>query len=171
MKIMYTSQLLGYMRPPSKLLQNFVLFVPDPQVKSRAIRLYPGCPSSPIPHSHLDHFLKVCAPHFCLFRFVSIDLLLVSVQSKHRNSLFRYRSETTETKVLFRIVPKLVSVPVSVVSNRNYFRRTPLLPDPYPNPDPPVHMFFSLPDPDLWYTLQKKTTALNQEAFREKFFV
>ncbi len=112
-------------RPPSQLLRNFVLFVPDPQVKSRAIRLYPGCPSSPIPHSHLDHFFKVCAPHFCLFRFVSVDLLLVSVQSKHRNSLFRYRSETIETKVLFRIVPKLVSVPVSVVSNRNYFRRTP----------------------------------------------
>jgi len=65
--------------------------------------------------------------HFCLFRFVSVDLLLVSVQSKHRNLLFRYRSETTETKVLFRIVPKLVSVPVSVVSNRNYFRRTPYL--------------------------------------------
>ena len=64
-------------------------------------------------------------PHFCLFRFVSVDLLLVSVQSKHRKLLFRYRSETTETKVLFRIVPKLVSVPVSVVSNRNYFRRTP----------------------------------------------
>jgi hypothetical protein len=29
------------------------------------------------------------------------------------------RSETTETNVLFWIVPKLVSVPVSVVSNRN----------------------------------------------------
>ena len=57
--------------------------------------------------------------HFCLFLFVSVDLLFVSVQSKHRNSLFRYRSETTETNVLFRIVPKLVSVPVSVVSNRN----------------------------------------------------
>ncbi len=48
-----------------------------------------------------------------------IGLLFVSVQSKHRNSLFRYRSETIETNVLFRIVPKLVSVPVSVVSNRN----------------------------------------------------
>jgi hypothetical protein len=54
-----------------------------------------------------------------LFRFVSVDLMFVSVQSKHRNSLFWYRSETTETNVLFRIVPKLVSVPVSVVSNRN----------------------------------------------------
>ncbi len=32
---------------------------PDPQVKSRAIRLYPGCPSSLIPHSHLDHFKDV----------------------------------------------------------------------------------------------------------------
>jgi hypothetical protein len=64
-------------------------------------------------------------PHICLFRFDSVDLLPFSVQSKHRNALFRYRSETTETKVLFRIVPKLVSVPVSVVSNRNYFRRTP----------------------------------------------
>ena len=63
-------------------------------------------------------------PHFCLFRFVSVDLLVVSVQTKHRNSLFRYRSETTETKVLFRIVPKLVSVLVSVVSNRNYSKDT-----------------------------------------------
>ncbi len=36
----------------------------------------------------------------------------------NRNSLFRYR---TETNVLFRIVPKLVSV----VLNRNQFRRTP----------------------------------------------
>ncbi len=56
---------------------------------------------------------------------VLVGLLFVSVQSKHRNSLFRYRSETTETNILFRIVPKLVSVPVSVVSNRNKFRRTP----------------------------------------------
>jgi hypothetical protein len=62
-----------------------------------------------------------------LFRFVSVDFLVVSVQSKLRNSLFRYRSETTETNVLFRIVPKLVSVLVSVVSNRNKFRRTPYL--------------------------------------------
>jgi hypothetical protein len=30
---------------------------------------------------------------------------VVSVQSRHRNSLFRYISETTETNVLFRIVP------------------------------------------------------------------
>jgi hypothetical protein len=45
--------------------------------------------------------------------------LFVSVQSKHRNSLFRYGTETTETNVLFRIVSKPVSVPVSVVSNRN----------------------------------------------------
>ncbi len=52
---------------PSKLLRNFVIFVPDPQVKSRAIRLYPGCPSSPIPHSHLDHFFQVCALYqFCM---------------------------------------------------------------------------------------------------------
>ncbi len=50
---------------------------------------------------------------------VLVGLLFVSVQSKHRNSLFRYRNETTGTNVLFRIVPKLVSVPVSVVSNGN----------------------------------------------------
>jgi hypothetical protein len=31
------------------------------------------------------------------YRTVSVGLLFVSVQSKHRNSLFRYRSETTET--------------------------------------------------------------------------
>ncbi len=54
------------------------------------------------------------APH----QTVSVGLLFVSVHSKHQNSLFRYRSETTETNNLFRIVPKLVSVPVSVVSNR-----------------------------------------------------
>jgi hypothetical protein len=40
----------------------------------------------------------------------------VSVMSKRRNKLFRYRSETSETNVLFRIVPKLVSVPFSVIS-------------------------------------------------------
>jgi hypothetical protein len=53
------------------------------------------------------------------YQTVSVGLLFVSVQTKHRNSLFQYRSETTKTNVLFRIVPKLVSVPVSVVSNRN----------------------------------------------------
>jgi hypothetical protein len=53
------------------------------------------------------------------YQTVSVGLLFVSVQSKPRNSLFWYRSETAETNILFRIVPKLVSVPVSVVSNRN----------------------------------------------------
>jgi hypothetical protein len=53
------------------------------------------------------------------YQTVSVCLLFVSVQSKHQNSLFRYGSETTETNVLFWIVSKLVSVPVSVVSNRN----------------------------------------------------
>ncbi len=54
-----------------------------------------------------------------LFHTVSVGLLFVSVQSKHRNSLFRYRSETTETNILFQIFPKLILVPVSVISNRN----------------------------------------------------
>jgi hypothetical protein len=53
------------------------------------------------------------------YQTVSVGLLFVSVQSKHRNSLFRYRSETTETNVLFWIVPKLVLVTVSVFSNQN----------------------------------------------------
>ncbi len=52
------------------------------------------------------------------YQTVSVGLLFVSVQSKHRNSLFRCKIETTETNILFRIVPKLFSVPVSVVSNR-----------------------------------------------------
>ncbi len=69
-------------------------------------------------NTFLKEYFSYCF-HFSLFRFVSVDLLIVSVQSKHRNSLFRYRSETTETNVLFRIGPKPVSVPVSVVSNRN----------------------------------------------------
>ncbi len=54
---------------------------------------------------------------FC--QTVSVGLLFVSVQSKHRNSLLQYRRETTKTKVLFPIVPKLVLVPFSVVLNRN----------------------------------------------------
>ncbi len=58
-------------------------------------------------------------PLYTLYQTVSVGLLFLSVQSKHRNSLFRYRSVTTETNILFRIVLKLVSVPVSVVSNRN----------------------------------------------------
>jgi type IV secretory pathway VirB3-like protein len=53
---------------------------------------------------------------FRFFRFVSVVFCFVSVEPKHRNTLFRYR---TETNSLFRIVSKLVSVPVSVVSNRN----------------------------------------------------
>ncbi len=61
---------------------------------------------------------KICSLSNC-FGWSSV----VSVQSKHRKSLFRYRSETTETNIL--IVPKQVSVPVSVVSNGNKFRRTP----------------------------------------------
>jgi hypothetical protein len=54
-----------------------------------------------------------------LSKTVLVGLLFLLVQSKHLNSLFWYKSETTETNVLFRIVPKLVSVPVSVVSNQN----------------------------------------------------
>ncbi len=40
-------------------------------------------------------FLKI--PNYALYQTVSVALLFVSVQSKHRNSLFRYRSETTKT--------------------------------------------------------------------------
>jgi hypothetical protein len=36
-------------------------------------------------------------PNYALFQTVWVGLLFVSVQSKHRNSLFRYRSETTGT--------------------------------------------------------------------------
>ncbi len=63
-------------------------------------------------------------PKYALYHSVWVVLLFVSVQSKHRNSLFRYRTETTETNVLFRIVPNLISV----VSNRNKFPRTPYVP-------------------------------------------
>jgi len=37
---------------------------------------------------------------YALYQTVSVGLLFVSVRSKHRNSLFRYRSETTETNCL-----------------------------------------------------------------------
>ena len=58
-------------------------------------------------------------PKYAFYHTVSVAFLFDSVQSKHRNSLFRYRTETTETNVLFRIVLNLVMVPVSIVSNRN----------------------------------------------------
>jgi hypothetical protein len=64
-------------------------------------------------------------PKYAAYQTVSVGLLFVSVQSKHRNSLFWYRRETTETNVLFRIVLKLVSVPVSVVSIETSFEGHP----------------------------------------------
>ncbi|MFN9943460.1 MAG: hypothetical protein ACK56I_28705, partial [bacterium] len=41
-------------------------------------------------------------PKYALYHTVSVALLFVSVPAKHRNSLFRYRSKTTETNNLFR---------------------------------------------------------------------
>jgi hypothetical protein len=43
----------------------------------------------------LNFFIKI--PKYALYQTVPVGLLFVSVQSKHRNSLFRYRSETNET--------------------------------------------------------------------------
>ncbi len=58
---------------------------------------------------------------YSLCQTVSVAL---TAQSKHRNSLFRYRSETTERNILFRIMPKLVSFQVSVVSIEQYSKDT-----------------------------------------------
>ncbi len=49
------------------------------------------------------HFMKKI-PKYALYQTVLVRLLFVSVQSKHWNSLFRYRSETTETNVYFMIL-------------------------------------------------------------------
>jgi hypothetical protein len=57
-------------------------------------------------------------PKYALYHSVSVAFLMVSVQLKHRNSLFRYRIDTTETNVLFLIVPKLVSVPVQLFRSK-----------------------------------------------------
>ncbi len=54
-----------------------------------------------------------------LFQFVFKDPWGVLITSKHWNKLLLYLSITTETNVLFRIVSKLVSVPVKVISKRN----------------------------------------------------
>ncbi len=43
-------------------------------------------------------------PKYALYHTVSVALLFGLVQSKHQNSLFWYRTETTETNVWFRIV-------------------------------------------------------------------
>jgi hypothetical protein len=50
-------------------------------------------------------------PKYALNQTVSVALLFISVQSKHRNSLFRYTVEVKQPKQMF------CSVPVSVVSN------------------------------------------------------
>ncbi len=92
-------------------------------------------------------FVKPKTKNFGLFRFVSVFRTYIETTETNRTvskqtettlnflkkyqnmlslklfrlvfCLFRYRTETTETNVSFRIVPKLVSVRVSVVSNRN----------------------------------------------------
>jgi hypothetical protein len=95
-------------------------------------------------------------PIYALYQTVSVDLLFVSVLSKYQNSLFWYRSETTEANILFLIVLKLVSVPDSVVWNRNWFRRT-----PYPKPNlsrrcvPPilVHIYLCMDRPLTRYAV------------------
>ncbi len=46
-----------------------------------------------------NHTFSVKIAKYAPYQTVSVGLLFVSVQSKHRNSLFRYRSETTETNL------------------------------------------------------------------------
>jgi hypothetical protein len=58
-------------------------------------------------------------PKYALYQTVSVALLFVLVQSKHQNTPFQYRTKITETNVLFWIMPKLVLVPVLVLSNLN----------------------------------------------------
>jgi hypothetical protein len=48
-------------------------------------------------------------PKYAAYQTVSVVFPFVSIQSKHRNSLFQYRSKTTETNVLFWIVPRFGS--------------------------------------------------------------
>ncbi len=67
---------------------------------------------------------SVKIPKYAIYQTALVGLLFVLVQPKHQNSLFRYRSETTETNGLLRIVAKLVSVPVLVVLIRTSFEDT-----------------------------------------------
>ncbi len=62
-----------------------------------------------------QNFLQKITKYVCSLSNCLGCSSVCSVQLKHRNSLFQYRSETIETNILFRIVLKLVSV----VSNRN----------------------------------------------------
>jgi hypothetical protein len=45
-----------------------------------------------------QNFIKI--PKYALYQTVSVGLLFVLVQLKHRNSLFWYRSETNQTNYL-----------------------------------------------------------------------
>ena len=69
-----------------------------------------------------DLMIRVGRPWISCCSYWALDLLCCCTRQGPIQLLHacgtRYRSETTETKVLFRIVAKLVSVPVSVVSNR-----------------------------------------------------
>ncbi len=73
--------------------KNFGFFVSvcfEPISKQpKQIELFRNKPEQP------KIFWKI--PKYALYQTVSVGLLFVSVQSKHRNSLFRYRIETTET--------------------------------------------------------------------------
>ncbi len=85
-------------------------------------KLFQNKPKQTKTNQNTLNFLRKI-PKCALYHTVSFARLFVSVQSKYLNSLFRDRTETTETKLLFQIVPKLVLVTVLVVSNRNQFRK------------------------------------------------
>ncbi len=94
-----------FVKPKTKKFGSFRCFEPIWK-QPKQPELFRNKPKQP------QIFWKI--PKYALYQTVLAGLLFFSVQSKHQNSLFRYRSETTETNVLFPIVPKLVSVPVSV---------------------------------------------------------
>jgi hypothetical protein len=54
------------------------------------------------------NFLKKI-PKYAPYQTVSVGLMLVSVQSKHRNFLFRYRSKTADTNVFYSAETSFVS--------------------------------------------------------------
>jgi hypothetical protein len=58
-------------------------------------------------------------PKYAPYQTVLVGILFVSIQSKHRKSLFQYRSETTEMNVMFQFQFRLFRMETSFEGHPN----------------------------------------------------
>ncbi len=65
------------------------------------------------------HKLPEKIPKYAPYQTVWVGTLFVSIQSKHRKSLFQYRSETTETNVIYQFQFRLFRIETSFEGHPN----------------------------------------------------